>query len=60
VIFLTARASQEDIDKGLRMGANQYITKPFSGAELARSVKILLEERKLSRARAQESEAEGL
>jgi DNA-binding response OmpR family regulator len=47
VIFLTARSSQEDMDKGLRMGANQYITKPFSGAELVRTVKILLEERKL-------------
>lgn len=47
VIFLTARSTQEDIEKGLRMGANQYITKPFSGAELVRTVKILLEERKL-------------
>jgi DNA-binding response OmpR family regulator len=47
VIFLSARNAQEDIDKGLRMGANHYITKPFSGAELVRTVKILLEERKL-------------
>lgn len=47
VIFLTARSTQEDIEKGLRMGANKYITKPFSGAELVRTVKILLEERKL-------------
>ena len=47
VIFLTARTSQEDIAKGLRMGANHYITKPFSGADLVRTVKILLEERKL-------------
>jgi len=47
VIFLTARTSQEDIDRGLRLGANQYITKPFSGAELAQTVKILLQERKL-------------
>ena len=52
VIFLTARSSQEDIDKGLRMGADQYITKPFSGAELARTVKILLQERKLPTAAA--------
>jgi DNA-binding response OmpR family regulator len=47
VIFLTARSSQEDVEKGLRMGANQYVTKPFSGADLVRTVKILLEERKL-------------
>jgi two-component system alkaline phosphatase synthesis response regulator PhoP len=50
VIFLTARSSQEDVDKGLRMGANQYVTKPFSGADLVRTVKILLEERKLGTA----------
>jgi DNA-binding response OmpR family regulator len=47
VVFLTARSSQEDIEKGLRMGANQYVTKPFSGAELVRTVKILLQERQL-------------
>lgn len=47
VIFLTARTSQEDVDKGMQMGVNHYITKPFSGAELARTVKILLQERKL-------------
>lgn len=47
VIFLSARNAQEDVDRGLRMGANHYITKPFSGAELVRTVKILLEERKL-------------
>jgi len=47
VIFLSARNAQEDVDRGLQMGANHYITKPFSGAELVRTVKILLEERKL-------------
>ncbi len=47
VVFLTARSSQEDIERGLRMGANHYVTKPFSGAELVRTVKILLGERKL-------------
>ena len=58
VVFLTARASEEDIDKGLRMGANHYITKPFSGAELARIVKLLLQERKLSPAQVGERGAE--
>ena len=58
VVFLTARASQEDIDKGLLMGANHYITKPFSGAELARIVKLLLQERKLSPAQVEEQGAE--
>jgi DNA-binding response OmpR family regulator len=58
VVFLTARAAEEDIDKGLRMGANHYITKPFSGAELARIVKLLLQERKLSPAQVGERGAE--
>lgn len=34
VIFLTARDSIEDKVKGLDIGANDYITKPFSFAEL--------------------------
>jgi DNA-binding response OmpR family regulator len=52
VIFLTARSSDEDIERGLRMGADYYITKPFSGADLVRKVRILLEERKLRSAKA--------
>ena len=58
VVFLTARASQEDIDKGLLLGANHYLTKPFSGAELARTVKLLLQERKLSPTQVGEQGAE--
>lgn len=48
VIFLTARSSPDDVERGLRMGADHYMTKPFSGADLVRRVKILLAERKLS------------
>jgi len=47
VIFLTARSSPDDVERGLRMGADHYMTKPFSGADLVRRVKILLAERKL-------------
>jgi DNA-binding response OmpR family regulator len=46
VIFLTAKATQADIEKGLAMGANYYITKPFSGLDLVRKVRLCLEERK--------------
>ncbi len=34
VIFLTARAESEDITRGFELGAVDYITKPFKGAEL--------------------------
>ena len=47
VMFLTARSSAEDVERALRMGADHYMTKPFSGAELVRTVKLLLTERRL-------------
>ncbi|MEB2284187.1 MAG: response regulator [Myxococcales bacterium] len=50
VIFLTAKSTQDDIEKGLTLGADYYITKPFSGSDLVRKVKILLEQNRLSHA----------
>lgn len=42
-IFLTARDDENDIVKGLELGADDYMTKPFSSKELiARINKILL------------------
>ena len=42
-IFLTARDEEDDIVKGLELGAEDYMTKPFSTKELiARINKILL------------------
>ena len=42
-IFLTARDCEDDIVKGLNIGAEDYITKPFSSKELlARVNKILM------------------
>lgn len=34
MIFLTARDEENDIVKGLELGAEDYITKPFSVREL--------------------------
>src|SRR5881396_2504614 len=48
VIFLTARSTPADIEKGLAMGANYYITKPFSGLDLVRKVRICIEERRVA------------
>lgn len=33
-IFMTAKAAQEDIQKGVEEGADEYITKPFSRVDL--------------------------
>jgi DNA-binding response OmpR family regulator len=43
IIFLTAKGREVEIAKGLALGANSYITKPFSNAELLAKVKELLE-----------------
>ncbi len=42
VLMLTARASEMDRVEGLDAGADDYLTKPFSAAELAARVRALL------------------
>lgn len=46
-IFLTAKDDEDDIVRGLELGAEDYMTKPFSTKELiARIQKILLRQKK--------------
>ena len=44
VIFLTAKGRDVDIAKGMVLGADEYITKPFSNQQIIEAVKKLLEE----------------
>jgi len=42
VIYLTAKNRDMDIAKGLNLGVDAYVTKPFSNAELLDKIKSLL------------------
>ncbi|MCL4115084.1 UNVERIFIED_CONTAM: hypothetical protein GTU68_049498 [Idotea baltica] len=42
IIFLTAKSLQEDIIKGFRIGADDYLTKPFSMEELQLRINAVL------------------
>ena len=42
IIMLTARDAEEDLVRGLQLGADDYVTKPFSPRELAARVRALL------------------
>ena len=45
-IFLTASADKEDLARGLRSGANDYVTKPFKIADLLAAVRKRLPDAK--------------
>lgn len=45
IIMLTAREQQQDIIKGLNLGADDYITKPFNEGELLARMEALLRRR---------------
>lgn len=42
IIMLTAKSDEEDIVKGLDLGANDYVTKPFSRAVLLARIRAVL------------------
>jgi DNA-binding response OmpR family regulator len=48
IIFLTAKAMKEDRIKGFKLGADDYVTKPFSIEELTLRIKAVLKRGKIS------------
>ena len=50
ILMLTARDSERDRVQGLDVGADDYVTKPFSSAELLSRVRAILRRRELDRA----------
>ncbi|MCG7851931.1 MAG: response regulator, partial [Methanosarcinaceae archaeon] len=46
IIFLSAMGRDMDIAKGMAIGADAYITKPFSNADVVKKVKDLLNDEK--------------
>jgi len=52
IVMLTARDAERDRVLGLDVGADDYVTKPFSSAELLSRVRAILRRRELDRATA--------
>ena len=44
ILMLTAKGRETDVAKGLALGANAYVTKPFSTKDLVARVRALLQE----------------
>lgn len=58
-IFLTAKSEKEDFRKGMNLGADDYLIKPFDDIELLDAVEMRLKKNEILRADFQKS-AEGL
>ncbi|MEO8822789.1 MAG: response regulator [Ginsengibacter sp.] len=52
-IFLTAKTERSDFRKGMEMGADDYITKPFTDIELLNAIESRLEKAKAQSIRAE-------
>lgn len=50
IIFLTAKTMQEDRIAGLKIGGDDYVTKPFSIEELSLRIKVFLKRKEVQKA----------
>jgi DNA-binding response OmpR family regulator len=46
-IFLTAKSEKADFRRGMEMGADDYVTKPFDGIELLNAIEVRLKKTEL-------------
>jgi DNA-binding response OmpR family regulator len=46
IIFLSAKSKKSDMEKGLELGADAYMTKPFSNKELLENVEQIIQSKK--------------
>lgn len=46
-IFITAKSERTDVRKGMEMGADDYLTKPFDAAELVNAIETRLKKKKM-------------
>src|SRR5207249_6677565 len=56
VIMLTARGEEADVVRGLQLGADDYVTKPFSAKQLAARMQAVLRRAQRDRFRQPSSE----
>lgn len=52
-IFLSAKAEKDDFRKGMNMGADDYLTKPFDDKELLQAIELRLSKRNTSNPQAE-------
>ena len=43
ILMLSARGREQEVERGLALGANAYLTKPFATRDLLQTVKALLD-----------------
>jgi two-component system, OmpR family, response regulator len=58
IMFVTARSLKDDIIKGFKIGADDYITKPFDSTEFIYRVQALLKRSRMTNEPAKEPEKE--